>query len=144
MRMVSNFFKSLNCSSSCRRALSVFIPFYFLLAFTNVSLAAIHESANATDNLNGLNEYVVAFSHPLSHRGQSVPDPIAEFEEKEKEDEKNHLDDNLVPQDIPLHAHDHFSYQHFSDSFSRLFEISEDQFPLLIHRRYLFYELFLI
>jgi hypothetical protein len=142
--MIFNFFKSLNCSSSYRRALLVLIPFYFLLAFTNVSLAAINESANAADDLNGLNEYVVAFSHPLSHSGQSVPDPIAEFEEKEKEDEKNHFDDNLVPQDIPLHAHDHFSYQHFSDSFSKLFSRTEDQFPVLIHRRYLFYELFLI
>ena len=144
MRMISDFFNHLNRSRICRKILSVFIPFYFLLAFTNVSIAAINQSSNAADDLNGLNEYVVAFSHPLSHRGQSVPNPIAEFEEKEKEDEKNHLEDNLVPQDIPLHAHDHFSYQHFSDSFSKLFPKTVNQSPLLIHRRYLFYELFLI
>lgn len=126
---------------------SMSILFSFLILFFSLGRAEASLIDNFSANIDqevACSSTIKAGTHPSNKQEGEIPEPIAELEEKEKEDEKNHLIANLIPEDVTLHAHSHFCYQHFSDSFRRILPFSIHLKFSLLQSRFLLFENFLI
>ena len=98
---------------------------------------------DSASNATYLNE---AKDSPIDEESFCLEDFVVEFNEKEKEKEKEE-DRKWDEKNDVLHFYlfqDHHSFQYISDGFCKLSSYQTEHFPIVVSRKYLFYDTFLI